>query len=225
MKCAKFSCGSDGDQWSSIPATGGATGWKMWIFEILDILQNITHRLVARWCQHWPSEGNGGVESVFEVFAQLFHNGNDLARCIFYVQEKTKIFGFFQILLHFAWFWTGPELCAKMLKNAQGWNQHSKWTRNAAIHPNSMRLKYDEAVTLFFQCIKKLWDLATGGAADWSTCTFSALKFGKLIFFARFWGFCTKFSICLHVKLLQARGMSHWTLNLLHTSISSHLDG
>ena len=71
------------------------------------------------------------------------------------------------------------QLGAYMLEFAPGWNRNSNWARKAAIHPNSMRLKYDEAVTLFLKSEKKLWDLATGGARYWSTCAFSASKIGK----------------------------------------------
>ena len=93
----------------------------------------------------------------------------------FAFRKKPNFLVFFKISLILL----DVQLGANMLENAPGWNRYSNWVRKAAIHPISMRLKYDEGVTLFLKSEKNLWDLATGGAPDWSTCAFSTSKIGK----------------------------------------------
>ena len=129
-----------------------------------------------------PATASIDLEKVMEVWKAFLKSLRNFFILVipisdaYFVIRKTTIFlDIFNICLILL----DSQLGAYMLEYAPEWNGYSNCARNAAIHPNSMRLKYDEGVTLFFWSVKKLWDLATGGAPYWSTCEFSTSKFGK----------------------------------------------
>ena len=153
MKCAKFSRGSDGDQWSSILATSGARSGYLWIFLILRNFQLVTRRFSPKWRPQRPQGSNRHVESNPGVSRNIFHTDHDSLRCIFHDVGKPEFYRKSKILLHFE----GKMLGRKNPGLFARWKKISKCVRIAAIHPISMGSKYDRAESHNFRTHKKIW--------------------------------------------------------------------